>query len=146
MASIFAETYKELVVNQKKELTFWVLAAFLPTFIFERVLVYLKPEFFINVRGTHIHHLTWGIILLAVAGYLALIVNNQKTKIYIAILYGIGLSLAFDEFGMWLRLKDDYYLRQSYDAMLIILFLLLNIVYFAKFWFLLLKRFWEILS
>jgi hypothetical protein len=38
------------------------------------------------------------------------------------------LGLTFDEFGMWVRLQDDYWVRQSYDAVIIVTLLLLNIV------------------
>ncbi len=48
--------------------------------------------------------------------------------------YGIGLGLTFDEFGMWVRLKDDYWVRQSYDAIIVISLLLLNIAYYKSVW------------
>ncbi len=97
-------------------------------------MVYIAPGWFINVRGVHIHHLTYGIFLLAIAGFLSQNSEGPKYKTKIAILYGAGLALSFDEFGMWLRLQDNYWVRQSYDAILIILSLLINIVYFSNFW------------
>ena len=97
-------------------------------------MVYIAPGLFINLRGTHIHHLTYGIFILAIAGFLSQNLENPKWKTKVAILYGIGLALSFDEFGMWLRLQDNYWVRQSYDAILIILSLLINLVYFSNFW------------
>ncbi len=97
-------------------------------------MVYIAPDLFINLRGVHIHHLTYGIFILAISGFLSQNVENPKWKSPIAIMYGIGLALSFDEFGMWLRLQDNYWVRQSYDAILIILSLLINIVYFSNFW------------
>ena len=32
-------------------------------------------------------------------------------------LYGVGLALTFDEFGMWLHLRGGYWQRASFDAM-----------------------------
>ncbi len=78
--------------------------------------------------------MAFGIIILTVAGYLALNFHGQRVRHYIAALYGIGLGLAYDEFGMWLHLKDDYWIRQSYDAVAIIMVLLINVVYFSNLW------------
>jgi hypothetical protein len=132
--------YRRLIAHRKKEVAFWVLGAFLPTFLFARILVYLAPQIFVSVGGTHVHHFIWGILLLAVAGYLALTVQAASWRPRIAVLYGIGLALSFDEFGMWLHLQDDYWIRQSYDAVLVILALLINATYFDDFWLHLLRH------
>jgi len=128
------ETYQDVLVKPREHVNFWILSSFLPTFLISRMMVYLAPALFIKVRGVHIHHLTYGIFILAIAGFLSQNLENPKWKEKIAILYGIGLALSFDEFGMWLRLQDGYWVRNSYDAILIILSLLINIVYFSKFW------------
>jgi len=126
--------YRQLIAKRRNEATFWVLIAFLPTIVIARAFVYLAPQLFLNTHGTHIHHLTYGIILLAVTGYLALTLNRQRWQRLIAVLYGIGLALAFDEFGMWLRLQDNYWVRQSYDAIGFITALLILLVYVRPNW------------
>jgi len=50
-----------------------VLAAFLLTFVAARILVLLimtrrMPDLFLHVGGTHVHHLNYGIFLLAGVG------------------------------------------------------------------------------
>lgn len=132
--SFIKATYRELIAARKQSASFWILFTFLPTFVISRLLVHFAPDLFINIHGTHIHHLTWGIFLLAIAGYLGLTIKSDRNEPWIAGLFGIGLALSFDEFGMWLRLQDDYWMRQSYDAMLIITVILINAVYFYKFW------------
>lgn len=134
MINFLRAAYRELIVERERETTFWVLTAFLPTFLIIRVLVYLKPTLFVNVNGTHVHHLTWGILILAISGYLALTLQSRRYQPGVAALYGFGLALAFDEFGMWLLLRDDYWVRQSYDAVFLILALLINTVSFGDFW------------
>ncbi len=131
---LIKKAYHDLIISQEQRVTFWVLTTFLPAILLARLLVYTAPQLFLNVDGTHVHHLTYGIILLTIAGYAALVVRNPRWRLWIAALYGVGLALAFDEFGMWLRLQDNYWVRQSYDAVLIILAALINTVYFAKFW------------
>ena len=53
------------------------------------------------VPGVHVHHYVYGIFLLAIAGYLALIFKGDRATSWIALLYGLGAGLTFDEFGMW---------------------------------------------
>lgn len=117
-----------------------VIFYFLITFIMSRLMVYLVigkwlPNFFLTLRGVHIHHFTYGVIILVILGLYFILkrpgVNSESFKICTA-LYGIGLGLTFDEFGMWVRLADEYWVRQSYDAVVVIFLLLLNIAYFRE--------------
>ncbi len=134
--------YNSIVRKHKEAVSFIVLFFFLITFVISRTYIYLNtigiiPDEWIlnrNVRGVHIHHLAFGIIFLTIAGFLALTVHHQRSRHYISALYGVGLGLAYDEFGMWLHLADNYWIRQSYDAIAIIAVLLINVVYFGKLW------------
>ncbi len=139
---MLGKIYFSIIRKHKDAISFIVLFFFLLTFIISRTYIYLNTaniipdSFFLNrnIRGVHVHHLAFGIIILTVAGYLALNFHGQRVRHYIAALYGIGLGLAYDEFGMWLHLKDDYWIRQSYDAVAIIMVLLINVVYFSNLW------------
>lgn len=122
------------ILVRTQNVNFWVLIAFLPTFVIARFVVYHFPELFLEVKGVHIHHLTYGIFLLAIAGILSLNFSSWRWKIANAFIYGIGLALAFDEFGMWIHLEDDYWVRQSYDAIIILVAILFNAVYLSVFW------------
>jgi hypothetical protein len=103
-----------------------ILAAFLLTFIAARVLVYLimarrMPDLFLHVGGTHVHHLNYGIVLLAVVGAVLLLFRpTGLTLTLVTLLYGVGLGLTFDEFGMWLHLGGGYWQRASFDAVIVI--------------------------
>jgi len=103
-----------------------VLAVFLVTFILSRVLVYLimarrVPDMFLHLGGTHVHHLNYGIFLLSIVGAILIFVRpTGRTLIATAIAYAIGLTLTFDEFGMWLHLGGSYWQRASYDAIVVI--------------------------
>ena len=100
-----------------------ILLAFLTTFICARGLVFLimarkLPDFFLHVRGTHVHHLNYGIFLLVAVGAW-LLLRPPKNSRWPAVLYGIGLALTFDEFGMWLHLGGSYWQRASWDAVVV---------------------------
>jgi hypothetical protein len=112
----------------------WVLCSFVITFVAARSLVLLMatrriPIFFLNIESTHVHHLNYGIFLLAgVGAYLLFCRPRGYALITVAVLYGVGLALTFDEFGMWLHLDGDYWQRASYDAVAMIAALLALIV------------------
>jgi glucose dehydrogenase len=101
--------------------------AFLFTFIASRTLVILimarrVPDLFLHLGGTHVHHLNYGIFLLsAVAGILLFARLNDKQRSACALVYGVGMALTFDEFGMWLHLGGSYWQRASFDAVIVLL-------------------------
>lgn len=101
---------------------------FLLTFIAARVLVILimtrrMPDLFLHLGGTHVHHLNYGIFLLsAVGGLLVFIARpSDRMRELCALLYGFGMALTFDEFGMWLHLGGGYWQRASFDAVIVLL-------------------------
>ncbi len=106
------------------------LFGFALTFILSRVVVFLImarkiPNRFFFVRGVHVHHLNYGIFLLAaVAGYLLLARPAGRAGERAALAYGVAMGLTFDEFGMWLHLGGSYWQRASVDAVIVVASLL----------------------
>lgn len=79
------------------------------------------PDLYLHIGGTHIHHLNYGIFLLSLVGAVLLFTTPTKKWLSaVAIAYGVGLALTFDEFGMWLHLGGSYWQRASFDAITII--------------------------
>lgn len=116
-----------------------VLATFVFTFVTARILVIfimdgkLPPELFFHVKGTHVHHLNYGIFLLSVSGAYLLFSRPMGARLNLcAIVYAIGLGLTFDEFGMWLHLGGPYWQRASYDAVITIAALLALVAYGSR--------------
>jgi hypothetical protein len=111
------------------------LFGFILTFIASRTVVLLimshrMPNLYFFLRGTHVHHLNYGIFLLAgVGAYLLLRKPNGKALQVAALIYGIALALTFDEFGMWLHLGGSYWQRASIDAIIVVAALLGLIAY-----------------
>lgn len=103
-----------------------VLIAFVATFLAARLLVLLitlrvLPDLFVHLGGTHVHHLNFGIFLLAGVGAWLLFSRPHGRRLRDATyLYGVGLALTFDEFGMWLHLSDQYWQQASFDAVVLI--------------------------
>ena len=81
-----------------------IAAAFALTVVSARIFSFVLPRIHWEpVPGMHIHHYVYGIFILAIAGYLALIFRGDGATPWIALLYGLGIGLTFDEFGMWLN-------------------------------------------
>ena len=103
-----------------------VLVAFLATFTLFRILIFeiadhRLPDMFVHIRGTHVHHLNLGIFILSIVGAYLLLGRPKGHKVDgAAVLYGIGLALTFDEFGMWLHLGGGYWQRASFDAVTVV--------------------------
>ena len=113
--------------NPTRHLARLTFVAFLLTFILSRTVVILimtrkLPDLFLHMGGTHVHHLNYGIFLLAtVAGVLLFAKLNDTQRSVCAVLYGASMALTFDEFGMWLHLGGSYWQRASFDAVIVIL-------------------------
>jgi hypothetical protein len=103
-----------------------ILTSFLFTFMAARITVFLIvsrriPDIYLHLGGTHVHHLNYGIFLLSgVGAYLLMRRPEDRGLRWAAALYGIGLALTFDEFGMWLHLGGSYWQRASFDAVVVI--------------------------
>jgi hypothetical protein len=113
------------------------LFGFLVTFIMARVFVFLimagiMKNLYFFMNGTHVHHLNYGIFLLAVvAGYSVFRRPAGRKAELTALFYGVAMGLTFDEFGMWLHLGGSYWQRASVDCVIIIS-ALFGIVAFAR--------------
>ena len=112
------------------------LFGFVLTFIVSRAIVFLImsrqiPNLFLFLRGTHVHHLNYGIFLLAaVAGYVLFARPDGRAAEIAALAYGFALALTFDEFGMWLHLGGSFWQRVSVDTVIVVA-ALIGLVAFA---------------
>jgi hypothetical protein len=108
------------------QLARYALFAFVLTFIAARTLVLLImaqriPNLYFFLRGAHVHHLNYGIFLLAAVGaWLLLRAPRDREARLAALGYGIAMALTFDEFRMWLHLGGSYWQRASVDAIVVL--------------------------
>jgi len=121
--------YQDGIVDTGREPHFLFFVSFLLTFGFIRTSAHMiraQVKWWpgnVEVGGTHIHHLVWGILLLLICGYVAISVDpDSPWREIIAVLFGVGTGLTLDEFALWLNLKDVYWEKQgraSIDAVVI---------------------------
>jgi hypothetical protein len=123
------EAYRDAFVDTGKQPELFFLVTFLLTFGFIRLSTHMiraQVSWWpgnLEVKGTHIHHLVWGILLVLVVGYVGIaIAPGDPGRELLAVLFGIGAALTLDEFALWLNLKDVYWSkegRRSVDAVII---------------------------
>lgn len=131
LAASVGSLYDRAIADTGKDTEFLFFIAFIITFAFIRTSAHMiraQVSWWpgnVEVGGTHIHHLVWGILLLLIAGYAGVAVRPDSPWAEIAaVLFGIGTGLALDEFALWLTLKDVYWEsegRRSIDAVIIAL-------------------------
>ena len=128
LASI-GSVYDRAIVDTGRQAEFLFFVSFLVTFGFIRTSAHMiKAQVSwwpgnVQVGGTHIHHLVWGILLLLIMGYVGVAVAPPTPwHEIVTVLFGVGTGLTLDEFALWLNLEDVYWSQQgrrSIDAVII---------------------------
>jgi hypothetical protein len=128
--------FYEDILRRRKMTPFLIAVSFSLSFIVSRMTVMYGPSWLrLFIRSYHIHHFYYGFFLIAIANWIALTTNRPRMFNVAAVLFGIGMGLFMDEFGLLLTctsspaLACDYFARQTYDASLIILGLLFAFMY-----------------
>jgi hypothetical protein len=126
--------YREKFPETPRERLFWAALGFFVALAVVRTLTILihhqiGPFHDIQMRGRHIHHLVWGILLLLLTGYGWLLeagTGARGSRTWagraMSMAYGVGAALTLDEFALWLNLRDVYWEREgraSFEALAI---------------------------
>ena len=67
----------------------------------------------VRVRGRHIHHFVPGIVFAFGSGALALLTDDERLERRLAVPFGAGIGLTFDEAALLLDLRDVYWTREG---------------------------------
>lgn len=134
-------------LDYRRRASIRMLLAFVVTFGLIRLLTYaihenVGPFHDITLGGgsegsVHIHHYIWGLLLIALCGFLALSLDAARWHPVLAIPFGIGLALVLDEFALLLELRDVYWAqdgRRSVDVAVVVAALLLLYYVAQCFW------------
>ncbi len=121
--------YREEVPETPRERLFWASLGFFVAISVVRTLTWLihnhvGPFHDIQMRGRHIHHLVWGILLLLATGYgwlLQVGTGARGSRTWagrvMSMVYGVGTALTLDEFALWLNLRDVYWEREGRESL-----------------------------
>jgi CRP-like cAMP-binding protein len=145
--------FHRLVVQKGAEPPFWMLVGFVASLGGARLVVHLILKFHLESRlfalvpGTdpnpmHVHHFNYGLILIAAAGLAGLRPLGRRALRGLALVFGFGAGLVFDEFALFWNLDPEYAQNLSMLAAGIAAAALLQLIYFRAFWRALALRAW----
>ncbi len=99
----------------KHTLAFIAIAAFLLSFFGSRLFATACPTCVVVGSGIHFHHFWYGIGMVALTGWLAIVGKrtDRLDRAY-ALVYGLGLGLIGDEVGLLLTF-GNYYSELTYQ-------------------------------
>jgi hypothetical protein len=67
----------------------------------------------VTVGGRHIHHFVPGILIAFGTGAAALLSEDEESETILAVPFGAGIGLTFDEAALLLDLRDVYWTREG---------------------------------
>lgn len=125
-----ADLYVSHVIGPGKQGLFFLLVAFILTFLFIRFSVRMIRAGVswwpgnISSGDVHVHHVVFGTVAMFVAGLLAFAPAGWESPWWeiLGALFGIGAALVLDEFALILHLEDVYWAeqgRKSVDAVVL---------------------------
>jgi hypothetical protein len=99
----------------KHTLAFIAIAAFLVSFFGSRLFATVCPTCVVVGSGIHFHHFWYGIGMVALTGWLAIVGRRtERLDRAYALVYGLGLGLIGDEVGLLLTF-GNYYSELTYQ-------------------------------
>jgi len=137
--------YRRLIAEPGRDPAFWILLGFVIAIAVSRMTVALILKYDLGhklfalgdsggANPTHMHHFNYGFAILIVSGLTALFPQSRRFLRAISFVFGIGVGLVFDEFALIWNLNPDYYHSLNYQAQAVLAALLIQIVYFRKFY------------
>jgi hypothetical protein len=103
-------------VSSRENAMFNLLASFITSFLLARGISHglrsrtsLGPFRNVRVGRRHIHHFVPGILMAFGSGATAIVTRNEDIEPKLALVFGSGMGLTFDESALLLELEDVYW-------------------------------------
>ncbi len=125
------------IIRRKKLTPFIIAVSFIISFTVARLTIIYGPQWLrLFISQYHIHHFYYGFLLMAISNWIALTTDRRHMFNIAAALFGVGLGLFLDEFGLLLTcttpaLSCDYFAQNTYDAVIFVLGIFFAILYSA---------------
>jgi hypothetical protein len=125
------------IASEKKpagrvSLSLLALISFVASFAIARVFTTISGGVVLRGCGFHIHHFWYGIVLLAIGGWLGISYDEERITRLAAVLYGAGGGLIADEAGLLLTF-GNYWTGITYTIVVIFLVFISTIILFKKY-------------
>ena len=110
------------IVERRPNLSVLALISFACSFAIARAFTFQNPSVTFRPFGFHIHHFWYGILMLAVGGWLGISYNDPRIDRISAIIFGAGGGLIGDEVGILVTFEgENYWAGISYTFAIILL-------------------------
>jgi len=139
-----AETFSKKIQPRAHFATL-ALVSFITSFFVARAFTTFYPNTVLVSTGIHIHHFWFGLILLAIGGWIGISYNGVETNRFAAIIYGVGGGLIMDEVGLLLTF-GNYWTGITYTFMVGFLAFIAILFLFNKYGQTILEEFAEFLT
>ena len=100
-------------------LAFLALAAFVLSFLLARAFTTIAPNTVVVTGGVHFHHFWYGLLMVAVSGWLGISRTDPRLTRAYSVVFGFGGGLIGDETGLLLTL-GNYHSGLTYFAVVLI--------------------------
>src|SRR5271157_3000864 len=115
----------------RASLSLLALISFIASFAVARTFTSIDPNAVLQRGDLHIHHFWFGIILLAIGGWLGISYSEERIVRFAAVIYGAGGGLIGDEVG--LLLKGNYWTGITYTVLVAFLAFAFTALLFVRY-------------
>ena len=106
---------------RRANLSLLALISFVASFAIARVFTIISPDVVLVGNGLHVHHFWFGIIMLAIGGWLGISYSEERITRLAAVIYGAGGGLIGDEAGLLLTNFRSYWTGITYTIVVFLL-------------------------
>lgn len=117
---------------RRANLSLLALISFVASFAIARVFTTISPDVVLVGNGLHVHHFWFGIIMLAIGGWLGISYSGERIDRLAAVIYGAGGGLIGDEVGLLLTF-GNYWTDLTYTILVIFLAFTLTFILFKRY-------------
>jgi len=130
--------------ERRPNMSVLALISFACSFAVSRLFTILNPSVILITSGFHIHHFWFGILMLAIGGWLGISYDEARIDRIGAIFFGAGGGLIGDEVGILLTFRgENYWAGISYTFVIVFLALASILVLVNKYSSVIVKEFAE---
>jgi CRP-like cAMP-binding protein len=142
---------RTLLVEPARTAPFWAFAGILWALVSARTVVAiiltngLQKKLFALIAGQtghpiHVHHFNYGLLVVSLVGLLSMLPGVRTSLRFLSFALGFGMGLIVDEFALFWNLDPNYYQPSSRLAAGLVLFVMVQVVYFRSLYAAALKR------